>query len=773
VSGIAAPAPRIARDAQPGRTGVDYGPWLRLLAFAGLAGLGAGYWASFVAHAPSGRVAGVLLIAVALGATLIALGRVPLPPRAVHAAAAVATLVALCFGLVAIGLDASMLKPARWDDFGGVISRGFEGLSTVAWPYDGPDPMVRLTILLAIPPVLVAAAAFAFWPVRKRPGFDSVGLVLLIAFYAVAITDQAFGAALGRGLVLLVLIAAWVWLPHLGRRGALSGAVAIAAAGLFALPVAAALDAKEPWVDYTKWGIGSQHRTEATFEWNHRYGTINWPRSGRTLLAVRSKDPHYWKAETLDHFDGLRWFHTRDRTPFGAELPAPLNPAWTQEISFTVLELRSDLVIGAGTILRTDGNNLGVSIASGDGTVRLVDHPLEQGDSYTVRAYVPDPTADAMRQAAATSSVPTNDYLRKYVAFALPGKGQTALNTKPADQRHRFVNETTVSLPFREERYDRFERADVRRIRRSPYKRTYALARRLAAGQATTYDVVRNTERWLQRTLSYSERVPTRAYPLEGFLFKDKLGYCQQFSGAMALMLRMNGIPARVAAGFAPGVYDQANKEFRVRDLDAHSWVEVYFQGIGWVPFDPTPTAAPAGSQSGIGNLASAAHGGNDRAAAEGGRQSRGSASAGSSAGGGGGSSAAWWIVPVGLLTLAFLSLGGLWVYAVVHERRHRRATPADAQLAELSSALRRMGHDLPPRMTLAALERRLRRYVGPASARYAGLVGAHRYAPPDAPAAAGPRRADRAALRRELASAGGPLGRIRAFFALPPRPNG
>ena len=83
-----------------------------------------------------------------------------------------------------------------------------------------------------------------------------------------------------------------------------------------------------------------------------------------------------------------------------------------------------------------------------------------------------------------------------------------------------------------------------------------------------------------------------------GFLKQDKLGYCQQFSGAMALMLRMAGIPARVAAGFSPGSYNQDTREYRVRDLDAHSWVEVWFNGIGWVPFDPTPARSPAQSQS-------------------------------------------------------------------------------------------------------------------------------------------------------------------------------
>ena len=66
----------------------------------------------------------------------------------------------------------------------------------------------------------------------------------------------------------------------------------------------------------------------------------------------------------------------------------------------------------------------------------------------------------------------------------------------------------------------------------------------------------------------------------------------------MALMLRMLGVPTRVAAGFSPGSYNRDTGEYRIRDLDAHSWVEVYFTGIGWVPFDPTPTAAPAESQS-------------------------------------------------------------------------------------------------------------------------------------------------------------------------------
>ncbi len=74
-------------------------------------------------------------------------------------------------------------------------------------------------------------------------------------------------------------------------------------------------------------------------------------------------------------------------------------------------------------------------------------------------------------------------------------------------------------------------------------------------------------------------------------------GYCQQFSGAMALLLRMGGVPARVASGFTSGSFDRSRDEWVVRDVDAHSWVEVYFPGQGWVAFDPTPEVAPPRAQ--------------------------------------------------------------------------------------------------------------------------------------------------------------------------------
>jgi hypothetical protein len=76
--------------------------------------------------------------------------------------------------------------------------------------------------------------------------------------------------------------------------------------------------------------------------------------------------------------------------------------------------------------------------------------------------------------------------------------------------------------------------------------------------------------------------------PLVGFVAETRAGYCQYFAGAMALMLRYLGVPARVAVGFSSGTYDHGT--WTVTDHDAHAWVEAWFPGYGWLPFDPTPT---------------------------------------------------------------------------------------------------------------------------------------------------------------------------------------
>ena len=113
-----------------------------------------------------------------------------------------------------------------------------------------------------------------------------------------------------------------------------------------------------------------------------------------------------------------------------------------------------------------------------------------------------------------------------------------------------------------------------------------------AAGARTPYGAVVALETWLRATggFAYDEQPPSRggAPPLATSSTEGKRGYCQHFAGAMALMLRFLGIPARVAAGFTSG---QPTRDgvWTVTDHNAHTWVEVWFPGCGWLPFDPTP----------------------------------------------------------------------------------------------------------------------------------------------------------------------------------------
>jgi transglutaminase-like putative cysteine protease len=94
--------------------------------------------------------------------------------------------------------------------------------------------------------------------------------------------------------------------------------------------------------------------------------------------------------------------------------------------------------------------------------------------------------------------------------------------------------------------------------------------------------------------------------PLAHFLFETRAGHCEYFASAMTVMLRTQGIPAREVNGFLPGEFNELGGDYIVRASDAHSWVEAYFPGSGWIVFDPTPDA-PAVSTSFFSRLANLA----------------------------------------------------------------------------------------------------------------------------------------------------------------------
>jgi protein-glutamine gamma-glutamyltransferase len=748
---------------------------LRLAAFGGLAAFGAAHWAMLVTDAPGGRTLLVVLVAVGGATALGLLGRAALPRPAVHALAALVVLVTLALGLMAAGLPARMLAPNGWGEFFDGLDRGLAGVESVEWPYDGPDEWIRLTILLGAPFFLGIAAAVAFWPAgRAAPILRFAGLAVLLVFYGTAVTEHDPGRPLLRGFGLLVLVAAWLWLPRMPQREAGLGAAVVVGVGVLSLPLAAALDGDRPWWDYRAWNLFGGGKA-ITFDWNHQYGPLDWPRDGTTLLNVKSDRPHYWKAQVLDGFDGFRWVRTgaSNNTDLRDELPrqpADLswdlfewNPEWNERIRFTVRSLSSNLIVTAGNTYREDGVD---AILFSDGSGVLQGDALEKGDSYEIRTYSPDPTQAQMR--SAIPGYPED--LVRYTGMELPAPGTSAIRGvgRLGDAGRAESEGTRVFAGLRGDPDSGDLNADEI-LRNSRYARTYALARRITDGERNGYDAVKAVERYLQRNYVYSERVPSADLPLEDFLFREQAGYCQQFSGAMALMLRMVGIPARVVAGFSPGSYNRDTGEYRVRDLDAHSWVEVSFTGIGWVPFDPTPTAAPAESQSsGFGATSAARADAGEGArvgASRSGLSERALGGSGGATDEGGG---AGWVVPV-LLALVALVAGGAGLVVALRMHRLRGLTPlelAEAQLRELRRALLRLGWEMPAATTLLGLERRLGRAAGPASASYAGGLRAHRY-DPAAPAAPG--ASERRALRRELTARSGLLGRIRGLLAIPP----
>jgi len=109
----------------------------------------------------------------------------------------------------------------------------------------------------------------------------------------------------------------------------------------------------------------------------------------------------------------------------------------------------------------------------------------------------------------------------------------------------------------------------------------------------TDYDRVMAAQSYLldSRRFTYTYELPDfgSAEPIQAFLTSTRTGSCEQFSTALALLVRVWGIPSRLVVGFKAEEFDPGTNSFIIRDSDAHAWVEVFFRGLGWVEFDPTP----------------------------------------------------------------------------------------------------------------------------------------------------------------------------------------
>ncbi len=138
--------------------------------------------------------------------------------------------------------------------------------------------------------------------------------------------------------------------------------------------------------------------------------------------------------------------------------------------------------------------------------------------------------------------------------------------------------------------------------------RVRTLAEQIVGNASSEYEMATRIESYLQENDSYATSdvpVPSRNEDyVDQFLFVSKKGYCNNFSSAMAVMLRTLGIPTRWVSGFTSGQIDMnytgSRRRYIIRESDAHSWVEVFFPQYGWIPFDPTPNFSMDFAQAGI-----------------------------------------------------------------------------------------------------------------------------------------------------------------------------
>ncbi|MCO5223832.1 MAG: transglutaminase domain-containing protein [Thermomicrobiales bacterium] len=121
--------------------------------------------------------------------------------------------------------------------------------------------------------------------------------------------------------------------------------------------------------------------------------------------------------------------------------------------------------------------------------------------------------------------------------------------------------------------------------------RTRELTREIVGEEANPYRQSVLIEQWLRNNITYDLEVglPPKGQDLVDYLLFDyRYGYCEHYASAMTVMLRTLGIPARVVVGYSPGQRDAVTGGFLYRQQNAHAWVEAFFPGYGWIPFEPT-----------------------------------------------------------------------------------------------------------------------------------------------------------------------------------------
>ena len=634
---------------------------------------------------------------------------------------------------------------------------GFGDFYGVVLPFDPlRHPEMHALTLAAI---FGFVAALALLVVAERP-FLAAGVATAGVCWPATLLD-ARAAEIG-----IVALAGVLWI-FLTKRIRSAGSLAAGIVLSFAVIVGGAWVstatslARESALEWESWDFrGLPARALGVrFVWNASYDGIRFPPTKTVVLEIRGPDePAYWRASTLDVFAADRWIEvlsttliTEGRVELPSDRLAPARSAdresWVEQ-NVLVKALVDDHLLAAGQPMALDVPGTAFFVGSGVARAR---HELDPGMRYRVWSYIPDPTP------AELAATPPH-YPREARRFlAVSGRTLPPFGASSRDAR--------LTRLLADDAYPAF----------SAYAPLYEQARRLVHGTESPYRAVLAIESWLRRTGGFRyEEQPAQGRdlpPLVEFATVTKAGYCQHFAGAMAVMLRLLGIPSRVAVGFTSGTYEDGR--WKVTDHDAHAWVEAWFPGQGWVAFDPTPGR---GTFAGIYSYASenaqavAALGRGELAGVPPPRGPRGRApdAAGGRAGGEDGAPS---IAGLALLLVA------LWVLALSAVKAGRRGLgrlvrdprrAATATRRELEAYLRDQGVEIPPSATLAWLERTARDELGLDAGSFATAAARARFGPPeDAADAARAARDELHALLRKARSGLSPWARTRGLLSL------
>jgi hypothetical protein len=664
-------------------------------ATAVLAATGVAAWSwlldrSLVGIAPLAAVAAVAAVAVLLAAGRLS-GRL----------AGVLLVLWLPAAVLAVGAPAGQLLPPAWPLLVAHLGGGAQWLTAPAGAPTAMQPWPLAAWLLGAGAVWIAGAVLAalgaasVW--RRAIAFGVLAAPWVAAVIVGAVVAHHNDRAAWQGAA--ILLAGLLWFAD---RRYMRPAVALGlAVALISVATAQAVGPRTRW--FTSASPSGAAASLRFLEVEPTYGPLQARRSGATMLEVTAAVPALWRMRVLTLFFGPGW---RIGSPL-AELPQPA--AAPVEVSVGVRGLQSDLMIAPGRIDAVHAAHGTPSQGAGEAW-QLTPSP-RHGDTYHIRASVVHASAQQLRGAPP----PTDPRLRPYTRL-----------TSGYDAH-------SIDIPLYGQPPDPSVAAA---LQRTPYRPVATLARQLAAGTTSQWEMVARVHRYLLGggRFRYTTKLPQPGpYPLVDFLLRDHAGDCQHFAGAAGLLLRLAGVPTRVVAGFATGLR-QRDGRFQVRDVDAHTWIEVYFQGYGWVAFDPTPAAAQAHIPRQLDPLAPTPP------ATAGGRHGD------NGPGGPGG-------LVVGAI-LAALATGG----AVITRRRRQGRHAEFGQLLE--ALVRRTGGHIQTSSTLADLGVQLARLVGLQTAALATHAERARFSPHPSTPATRPRMRIAQALARDL-------GPIRALTVL------